>query len=104
MLVKLIVFAVFFLQGVEYHYHVSAEYNTEGTRHKPYYMGCQGPSKGLCNTTISDEYDFGANWCGAGCGYDICVQPDTDPEALYQYLDHFPGGREWLDDFSINDF
>ena len=95
---------IFFFQGVEYHYHVSAEYNTKGTHHKPYYLGCQGPSKGLCNTTISDEYDFGANWCGAGCGYDVCVQPNTDPEALNQYLDHFPGGREWLDDFSINNF
>ena len=67
-------------------------------------MGCQGPSKGLCNTTINEDYDFGANWCGPGCGYDVCVQPETDPEAFYQYLDQFPAGREWLDGLSINNF
>ena len=67
-------------------------------------MGCMGPSKGLCNSTVNDEYDFGANWCGEGCDYDVCVQPGTDPEALYLYLDQFPGGRGWLDDLSINEF
>ena len=91
-------------QEVAYHYHVSDEYNVSGKRHRPYYMGCIGPSKGLCNNTVSDEYDFGANWCGEGCGYDVCVQPGTDPEALNFYLDKFPGGRGWLDDLSVNEF
>ena len=37
----------------------------------------------------SDSNDFGANWCGEGCGYDVCVQPGTDPEAFLMYLDKF---------------
>ena len=67
-------------------------------------MGCIGPSKGLCNTTVKEYYDNGANWCGRGCGYDVCVQPGTDPESFYQYLDNFPAGRLWLDGLSVNDF
>ena len=83
---------------------MSDEYNMIGKQHKPYYLGCRGPSKGLCNTTVSEQYDNGANWCGRGCGYDVCVQPGTDTESFYQYLDKFPVGRAWLDGLSINDF
>ena len=54
--------------------------------------------------TVNEDFDFGANWCGQGCGFDICVQPGSDPEALLIYLDKFPAGREWLEGFSINDF
>ena len=67
-------------------------------------MGCLGPSKSQCNTTINEEFDFGVNWCGEGCGYDICVQPGTDPEAFVSYLEQFPNGIAWLEGFSINDF
>ena len=67
-------------------------------------MGCLGPSRGMCNNTLNEEFDFGANWCGTGCGYDVCVQPGTDSEAFLMYLDKFPGGRAWLDGLSINDF
>ena len=83
---------------------MSDESNMEGTHHKPYYLGCLGPSQGLCNTTIREYYDDGANWCGRGCGYDVCVHPGTDPESFYQYLDNFPVGRSWLDGLSVNDF
>ena len=83
---------------------MSAEYNIEGTSHKPYYLGCFGPSKGRCNDTINEKYDSGANWCGPGCGYDVCVQPGTDPDALQEYLDKFPGGKEWLNGLSVNTF
>ena len=67
-------------------------------------MGCLGPSKSQCNKTINEEFDFGANWCGEGCGYDVCVQPGTDPEAFVFYLEQFPNGVAWLEGFSINDF
>ena len=54
---------------VTYHYHTSDEYNMDTDPvHKPYYMGCQGPSISRCNETLSDDFDDGANWCGAGCG------------------------------------
>ena len=49
-------------------------------------------------------FDFGANWCGPGCGFDVCVQPGTNPEAFYDYLDQFPVGSSWLEGLSVNDF
>ena len=57
-------------------------------------MGCLGPSRGRCNTTISEDFDFGANWCGSGCGFDVCVQPGTDPDGFYAYLNQFETGLE----------
>ena len=98
--------------NVTYHYHASDEYNLPGKPHRPYYMGCQGPSKGKCNSTVNPDYDSGANWCGQGCGYDLCVQPGTSAVALVAYLDSFCAedsipagcGADWLKDFSINDF
>lgn len=89
---------------VVYHYHASAEYNMDGVPHKPYYMGCQGPSKGMCNSTVNSDYDNGANWCGQGCGYDICVQPGTSTEQLNEYLDQFDAGSSWLDDYTVNEY
>jgi hypothetical protein len=90
--------------AVVYHYHAEDEYNTKGQPHKPYYMGCQGPSKGKCNTTINSNYDGGANWCGQGCGYEVCVQPGTNKSAFEAYLSGFPGGSKWLDGFTVNKY
>ena len=77
---------------------------------RPYYVGCQGPSKGKRNSTVSNNYDSG--WCGPGCGFDICVQPWTNASALTAYLDSNcytpprardagPSGSEW---FTVNPF
>ena len=41
---------------VTYHYHTSAETNMDGVPHKPYFMGCQGPSVSRCNETVSDDF------------------------------------------------
>ena len=76
---------------------------------------CQGPSKGKCTSTISPEYDNGANWCGRGCGYDICVQPGTNEQALLEYLGGYSpsgageplglaGAEAWLAKFTVNPF
>ena len=91
---------------VVYHYHAMGVTNEAGKPHRPYFMGCLGPSKGRCNSTVSPEYDGGANWCGQGCGADICVQPGTDRDALTIYLDGFTGGRgaAWLAQYSVNAF
>lgn len=101
---------------VAYKYHASPVFNLPGEPHKPYYMGCQGPSKGQCNATVDPEYDGGANWCGQGCGYDICVQPGTSRAALLAYLGRYsptgaagvplgPAGAEaWLSKFTVNPF
>jgi len=88
---------------LEYHYHATAAYNMPGKHHRPYYLGCQGPSKGRCNETTNPDYDNGANWCGKGCGHEICVQPGTDRRALRNYLGHF-GNENWLDQFDVNPF
>ena len=93
----------------------SPVFNLPGEPHKPYYMGCQGPSKGKCATTVDPEFDNGANWCGQGCGYDLCVQPGTSHAALVAYLGKYnpvgsgaplgPAGAEaWLKKFSVNPF
>ena len=82
-------------------------HNLADEHHKPYFMGCQGPSKGRCNTTVREEYDGGANWCGEGCGFEVCVQPGTDRAALAAYLDEAGksgGGAAWLETYSINPF
>ena len=44
------------------------------------------------------------NWCGPGCGYDVCVQPGTTPEAFYEYFEQFPAGPAWLEGLTINNF
>lgn len=98
---------------IQYHYHASSEYNLPGKHHHPYYMGCQGPSKGRCNSTVSEKFDGGANWCGSGCGFDICIQPGTDSDKLHTYLGNFlvndpkiaaAAGAKWLQAFSVNPF
>lgn len=90
--------------AVTYHYHAADAYNTPGSPHKPYYLGCLGPSVGRCNETVAAQYDGGANWCGEGCGFDVCVQPGTGKAALAAYLDAHPGSAKWLDGFSVNPY
>eukprot|EP00756_Hemistasia_phaeocysticola_P012165 Hpha_TRINITY_DN15176_c0_g22::TRINITY_DN15176_c0_g22_i1::g.127836::m.127836 len=90
--------------SVGYHYHAVEHWNMDGSPHVPYHMGCQGPSKGKCNSTVSSKYDFGANWCGQGCGYEVCVQPSTNKTQLAQYLGEFEGGSDWLSQFTVNPF
>lgn len=66
-----------------------------------------GPAKGKCNSTVSKEYDNGANWCGQGCGFELCAQPGVTTESdLKSYLDTFTGGKggEWLGNYTINDY
>ena len=90
--------------AVQYHYHTADAYNIPDMPHRPYYLGCQGPSKGKCNSTVSPDYDSGSNWCGQGCGYEVCVQPGTGKAALDKYLDGHSGGSKWLADFTVNPF
>lgn len=92
------------LGSVTYHYHASPEYNLDGQPHRPYYLGCLGPSKGRCNATVSPSYDSGANWCGEGCGAELCVQPGTPPRALHEYVRRFDPSGAWLDNFTVNDY
>jgi len=91
--------------NVTYHYHATAVHNRGGTMaFQPYYLGCLGPSLSRCNQTISDDYDSGADWCGPGCGADVCVQPSTPKEDLLAYLESFPSGQNWLDKYTINNY
>ena len=88
---------------VTYHYH-AYNYTYDGkSQFYPYWTGCLGPSKGLCNTTIHQQYDNGADWCGPGCGYQICVQDGTNKDTLNSYITSF-GDANWLDQFTVNPF
>jgi len=90
-------------QSVSYHYHMfNYSFSGEG-QFRPYYTGCLGPSKGLCNSTVHHRFDEGANWCGKGCGYEICVQPETSGETLDSYIASF-GNAKWLEQFTVNPF
>ena len=60
--------------GVSYHYHASGVTNLKGTPHRPYYMGCQGPSKSKCNTTVAWKYDYGVS--NAACPT-LCTHSHT---------------------------
>mmetsp|Transcript_36969 Transcript_36969/g.64470 ORF Transcript_36969/g.64470 Transcript_36969/m.64470 type:complete len:164 (+) Transcript_36969:499-990(+) len=75
---------------------------------QPYFIGCQGPSKGRCNSTIAKcktgECDLNHNWCGVGCGYEICVQPGTLNSTLQAYLAGFGKGMDWIDKHTVNDY
>ena len=76
-----------------------------GPRHRrtfPYHLGCLGPAKLKCNDTVSSKHDGGANWCGPGCGAEICVQPGTDKDLLTAYIDSFTAG--WLDGYTTNEY
>ena len=75
------------LTNVVYHYH--------STTYTPYTIACQGPALGECESTQG-----GANFCGKGCGADVCVQPGTAKEDLVSYLSAFD--KTWLDNYSNN--
>lgn len=100
---------------VSYHYHVhdgfareSLTFEHQEPSFQPYWIGCQGPSKLLCNTTIAKaekgSEDLGHVWCGVGCGYELCVQPGTTTEGLASYMGQFPGGLAWFKRYSTNNY
>jgi hypothetical protein len=103
------------LDMVVYHYHIhetsvlpSLTFDRQEPTFQPYLIGCQGPSKRKCNTTIAKApagmKDLGHNWCGVGCGSDICVQPGTSNASLASYFKSFGKGLEWLSSFTVNDY
>jgi len=103
------------LGEVVYHYHIhetttlpSMTFDKQEPSFQPYILGCQGPSKGKCNTTISKApagmKDLNHNWCGVGCGYELCVQPGSTRMALEKYLNQFTEGAQWLNQYTVNDY
>lgn len=103
------------IEEVVYHYHIhetvtqpSMTFEKQEPSFQPYFIGCQGPSKGRCNSTIAKAppgmSDLNHNWCGVGCGYDLCVQPGSSKAALESYLMKFGKGLDWVDTYSINDY
>jgi hypothetical protein len=103
------------LDTVVYHYHIhetttlpSLTFDKQEPTFQPYIIGCQGPSLGKCNSTIAkapaNMTDLGHNWCGVGCGYELCVQPGTTKAALEDYLVEFGKSYDWVEQHSVNDF
>jgi len=87
---------------IEYHYHGhNYTYTGSDDVFKPYWFGCFGPSKGKCP---DDSSKGGAPHCGKGCGYEVCVEKGTSKEGLKKYLDEFPGGSKWLDQFTVSPY
>jgi hypothetical protein len=76
---------------VVYHYHA--------TTYTPYHLACQGPALGKC-----EQVQHGANFCGKGCGADVCVQPGTERADLEKYIKRFDSTETWLSKHSINKF
>ena len=72
------------LGEVVYHYHSRTD--------SPYHLACQGPSFGKCKDT-----QRGANFCAAGCGYDVCIQPGKIRQQLTELRDlHFEPRQYFL--------
>ena len=71
--------------GVVYHYHA--------TTYTPYHLACQGPALGACAST-------GTQFCGPGCGAQVCAQPGTDARALEAYVGRF--NASWLERYTTN--
>lgn len=68
-----------------------------------YYLGCQGPALGKCQTGVNwTAWDMGHVYCDDGCGAEVCVQPGTARDALESYVDSY--NASWLETFTINDF
>ncbi len=81
---------------ISYHYHYR-DYTYDGYDHfQPYWVGCLGPSLSKCDLTPMDTYDSGANWCGTGCAFDVCVQTGTNKDDFEDYLGGLKGGKEWI--------
>lgn len=102
-------------EEVEYHYHIhetttlpSMTFEHQEPNFHPSFIGCQGPSKGKCNTTIAKApegmADLNHSWCGAGCGYELCVQPGTKKALFESYLKQFGKGADWAARYSVNDY
>ena len=70
---------------VTYHYHA--------TTYTPYHLACQGPALGACAST-------GTQFCGPGCGAQVCAQPGTDARALAAYVGRF--NASWLERYTTN--
>merc|ERR1711991_759415 len=97
--------------GPVYHYHAhetsvvpSLTFEKQEPSFQPYFLGCQGPSKMKCNTTVSQSTDLGHNWCGVGCGSELCVQPGTTSSSIESYLSSFGKDLTWFDTFTVNDY
>jgi hypothetical protein len=81
-----------------YHYH--------STTYAPYTLACFGPALGRCNETQSDPIEINGiiipstNYCGWGCGAQICIQPGTDMAALKNSLANF--NATWFDSYTNN--
>lgn len=88
---------------VEYHYHA--------TPYTPYHLACQvrlaaciqllltAPSQGPALSKC-DQTQHGVNFCGQGCGADVCIQPGTPEAQLCAYLDRF--NSSWFDAYTNN--
>jgi len=74
---------------VVYHYHAKT--------YVPYYLACQGPALGNCKSTQG-----AADYCGSGCGAEVCVQPGTTRRGLEDYLNQWDDG--WLSKYTVNNF
>ena len=92
---------------VVYHYHYkNFTWDGNETNFEPYWIGCQGPSKGLCKDTIPanlTQTPSASPICGNGCGYQICVQPGTSQQQLIDYLGYW-GDPNWLQQFTVNPY
>ncbi|GMH61353.1 hypothetical protein TrST_g6692 [Triparma strigata] len=77
------------LTNIVYHYH--------STTYTPYTLACQGPALGECEGTQG-----GADFCGEGCGSEVCVQPGVKLEDLERYLEGFEDGEGWLEKYTNN--
>lgn len=75
------------LEEVVYHYHA--------TTYSPYHLACQGPALGKCADT-----QHGADFCGEGCGAEVCVQPGTKEVHLQQYVAKW--NSTWLEKYTTN--
>ena len=72
---------------VVFHYHA--------TTYSPYHIACQGPALQKCSETQTD-----VDFCGNGCGAELCIQPGTSKKALAAYVGRF--NTTWLDLFTTN--
>jgi hypothetical protein len=75
------------LDVVMYHYHA--------TTYSPYHLACQGPALGKCHET-----QHGADFCGEGCGAEVCAQPGTKMSDLKSYVSKW--NSTWLQHYTIN--
>mmetsp|Transcript_35318 Transcript_35318/g.94621 ORF Transcript_35318/g.94621 Transcript_35318/m.94621 type:complete len:373 (+) Transcript_35318:324-1442(+) len=73
--------------AVVYHYHASTA--------TPYHLACQGPALGKCSDT-----QHGVDFCGVGCGAEVCAQPGTSVDELASYVAEW--NTTWLESYTNN--